>query len=56
MPSEQKFGIFYRDKLLAAFTREMRDFILYLFQENRAVHELVTADYSILNDKLQTFL
>ena len=55
LPEKKLFREFHDKNLLNAFTEEMKYFILYLFKENRPVKELVTANYSFLNNDLISF-
>lgn len=55
MPDQKKFRQFYDDKLMDSYTEEAKQFLLYIFRENRPVKELVSADYSIINNDLISF-
>ncbi|MCH2206209.1 MAG: DUF1588 domain-containing protein [Lentisphaerales bacterium] len=55
MPEKRLFREFHDKNLMTAFPEEMKHFILHLFKENRPVKELVTANYSFLNNDLISF-
>jgi len=54
-PDRKKFRQFYDNDLMPAYTEEAKQFLLYLFRENRPVKELVAADYSVINNNLISF-
>lgn len=54
-PEEKKFGLFHVKNFYEAYQKEISRFMLHLFTENRPVKELVTADYSFVNEDLKDF-
>ena len=54
-PEEDKFGTFHENNFFDAYQVEVSRFLLHLFTQNRPVKELVTADYSFVNDDLKSF-
>ncbi|MCM8537267.1 MAG: DUF1588 domain-containing protein [Lentisphaeraceae bacterium] len=55
MPDERSFSEYYDNQLLHSFKEEAFNFLLYLFREDRPISELVNADYSFLDKKLESF-
>ncbi|MCH2208925.1 MAG: DUF1588 domain-containing protein [Lentisphaerales bacterium] len=54
-PDPADYGIYYANNLGDAYKVELEHFIINLFLENRPVTDLVTADYSFLNDDLENY-
>jgi hypothetical protein len=55
LPDEQDFSVFYAKNLRDAYRIEAEKFMLHLFRENRPIRELLSADYSFVNEDLKNF-
>ncbi|MCM8526094.1 MAG: DUF1588 domain-containing protein, partial [Lentisphaeraceae bacterium] len=54
-PEESKFGLFHAKNFFEAYQREASQFFLHLFSNNLPAKEIVTANYSIINEDLKGF-
>lgn len=55
LPDEQDFSVFYAKNLRDAYRIEAEKFMLHLFRKNRPISELLSANYSFVNEDLKNF-
>ena len=55
MPDRRRFERFYSNNLMKSYSEEAKQFLLYLIRKNRPVKEIVSANYSIVNNDLISF-
>ena len=54
-PEEAKFGLFHEKNFFEAYKVEASKFFLHLFSKNIPIKEMVTANYSFINEDLKNF-